>query len=254
MNIIGVIPARMASSRYPGKPMANILGMPMIGHVYYRSKMCDALKEVYVATCDKEIFDYIISIDGKAVMTSSLHERASDRVAEAMLKVEGNSKELTDIVVMIQGDEPMVFPEMINDAIEPLIENKETDVVNLMAELLDDEINNPNVVKVVADLRGYALYFSREAIPSLKKYKGKAKMYKQVPIIPFRRDYLIEYNQLEQTPLEVIESVDMLRVLENGSRVLMVESQHITFGVDTIEDLQKVERFMSKDVLFDLYR
>ena len=123
MNIIGIIPARMASSRFPGKPLAPILGIPMIGHVYFRSKMSRLLNEVYVATCDREIADYIESIGGHAIMTSDKHERASDRCAEAMLKIESATGEKTDIVVMIQGDEPMVTPEMIEKAVEPMIKD-----------------------------------------------------------------------------------------------------------------------------------
>ena len=115
MRVVAVIPARMASSRFPGKPMALIHGMPMIGHCYCRVRLCDALSDTYVATCDKEIFDYIESIGGKAIMTADTHERASDRAAEAMVKIEEATGEQTDILVMVQGDEPMVNPKMINN-------------------------------------------------------------------------------------------------------------------------------------------
>src|SRR4030042_2419287 len=170
VEIIGIIPARMASSRFPGKPMAGIMGIPMIGHVYYRTKRCKSLDEVYVATCDKEIADDIESIDGKAVMTADTHERASDRTAEAMLKIEREINKRIDIVVMVQGDEPMLYPEMIDNSIKPMLEDESIQAVNLMSSLKSiEEQEDPNEVKVVVDLNGFALYFSREPIPSRKK-------------------------------------------------------------------------------------
>ena len=253
-KIIGIIPARMASSRFPGKPLAKILGIPMIGHVYFRSKMCKALDEVYVATCDREIADYIESIGRKAVMTADTHERASDRTAEAMLKIEQELSERIDIIVMIQGDEPMIYPEMIDNSIKPILEDHNVQVVNLMAALKSkDEHEDPNEVKVVVDLNNFALYFSREPIPSRKKGAKEVSMYKQVCIIPFRRDFLIEFNELEPTALEIIESIDMLRVLEHGYRVKMVYSEYDTYSVDTIQDLQQVESLLVGDTLLASY-
>jgi 3-deoxy-manno-octulosonate cytidylyltransferase (CMP-KDO synthetase) len=254
MNIIGIIPARMASSRFPGKPMAKIHGVPMVGHVYFRSKMNKTLKQVYVATCGKEIADYITSIGGESVITAPTHERASDRVAEAMLKIEQKTGEKIDIVVMIQGDEPMLHPEMIDEAIKPMLEDDSIQVVNLMAPLKSrDEHNDPNEVKVVVDLQGFALYFSREPIPSWKKGAKEVPMYKQVCVIPFRRDFLIRYNRLSPTPLEEIESVDMLRNLEHGYKVKMVRTAFDTYSVDTIEDLTKVEKLMTNDAILKSY-
>ena len=254
VEIIGIIPARMASSRFPGKPMAGIMGIPMIGHVYHRTKRCKSLGEVYVATCDKEIADYIESIDGKAVMTADTHERASDRTAEAMLKIERQINKRIDIVVMVQGDEPMLYPEMIDNSIKPMLEDESIQTVNLMSGLKSiEEQEDPNEVKVVVDLNSFALYFSREPIPSRKKGAKEVPMYKQVCIIPFRRDFLIKFNRLALTPLEIIESVDMLRVLENGYKVKMVFSQYETYSVDTIEDLRKVERLMINDPLMKTY-
>jgi len=254
MNIIGVIPARLASSRFPNKPLANILGMPMIGHVYFRSKMCKDLTEVYVATCDKEIYEYIYSIGGKAVMTADTHERASDRTAEALLKIERDTKAKVDIVVMIQGDEPMVTPDMISLAIKPLMEDKSIMISNLMAKLKSkEEHEDPNEVKVVVDKKGFALYFSREPIPSRKKGAQDVPMLKQVCIIPFQRDFLLEYNSMAQTPLEKIESIDMNRILENGMKVKMIYVDSNTYSVDTIEDLKRVDLLMKKDHLSQSY-
>lgn len=248
--IIGIIPARMASSRFPGKPLAKINGIPMVGHVYFRSKLCKALDEVYVATCDKEIYDYIASIGGKPLMTSEEHQRASDRAAEAMLEAEKKTGKKAEIAVMIQGDEPMLAPEMIEQAVEPMLGDSSIQVVNLMSELKSrQEQEDPHEIKVVVDLSGYALYFSREPIPSLKKTTAQAPMYKQVCIIPFRRDFLIKFNGLQPTPLEIIESVDMLRVLEHGYKVKMVFSQASTYSVDTPDDLRKVEGLLKEDPL-----
>ncbi len=255
MHVIGIIPARMASSRCPGKPLAKICGLPMIGHVYYRSKMSGLMSEVYIATCDEEIMEYARTIGAKAVMTSASHERASDRAAEAMQKIERETGRKTDVVVMIQGDEPMITPEMIDDAVSPMQEDPEIQVVNLMSRLdTQAEHEDPNEVKVVVDQAGFALYFSREPIPSRKKGASEVPMLKQVCIIPFRRDFLLKFNNLAPTPLEIIESVDMLRVLEHGFRVKMVMSEHRTYSVDTPEDLAFVSACMENDILMKKYR
>lgn len=255
MNIISIIPARMGSSRFPGKPMADICGMPMIGHVYKRVKMSKTLSEVYVATCDKEIYDYIESIGGKAVMTSDCHERCSDRCAEAMLKIEMETGEKCDIMVMVQGDEPLTFPEMIDEAVEPMMQNTSLVITNLVADLESIEaFENPNEVKVVMDKEGFALYFSREPIPSRKKGVLDVPMKKQVCVIPFTRDFLLEYNAMEPTPLEIIESVDMMRILENGQKVKMIPTAYKTKAVDTQEDLDVVALQMQKDILYALYQ
>jgi len=254
MNIISIIPARMGSSRFPGKPMADILGMPMIGHVYQRVKMSKTLSEVYVATCDKEIYDYIKSIGGKAVMTSDCHERCSDRCAEAMLKIENETSEKCDIMVMVQGDEPLTFPEMIDESVQPMIEDKEIIITNLVADLESIEaFENPNEVKVVMDKFNNAIYFSREPIPSRKKGVLEVPMKKQVCVIPFTRDFLLEYNEMEPTPLEIIESVDMMRIIENGMKVKMVATNFVTKAVDTKEDLDKVCKMMKEDILLNNY-
>lgn len=254
MNIVGIIPARLASTRFPNKPMARILGIPMIGHVYHRCRKCKQLNEVWVATCDKEIHEYVGSIGGKAVMTADTHERASDRCAEAMLKIESVSGKRIDVMAMIQGDEPMVYPEMIGEALQPMIDDPAILITNLLGEITSqEEFEDPNQVKVVVDKHGNALYFSREPIPSRKKYKGHIPMFKQVPIIPFRREFLIAYNRMEQTPLEIIESVDMLRIVENGLFVRMVRTKFNTHAVDTVEDLQHVERLMTEDTLVKSY-
>jgi len=230
--------------------MAEIHGLPMVGHVYFRTKMCSLLGETYVATCDQEIYDYISSVGGKAIMTSDSHERCSDRTAEAMLKVESATGRKVDMVVMVQGDEPMVTPEMIEAAIHPLLEDPSIRVVNLMARMTTvEEFEDPNEVKVVVDLNNRALYFSREPIPSRRKGVKDVPMLKQVCIIPFQRNYLLEFNSLPETPLERIESVDMMRVIEHGEHVHMVITEVATLSVDTPEDLERVADLMKEDAL-----
>jgi len=254
MNIIGIIPARMGSTRFPGKPLAKILGMPMIGHMYYRSKMSKTLDEVYVATCDKEIADYVGSIGGKAVITNNCHERATDRTAEAMVNIEKTENKRIDFVAMIQGDEPLLVPEMIDDMVLPVKKKKDIKVVNLVEKILtEEEFNSPNIVKAVIDQDDNILYFSRESIPSRKKYNGDIPMLRQLGIILFERDILLDFSKMKQTPLEIIESVDMNRFLENGIKIKAVPISHRTHSVDTKEDLLKVEEMFKTDVLKDKY-
>jgi 3-deoxy-manno-octulosonate cytidylyltransferase (CMP-KDO synthetase) len=243
MNILALIPARMGSSRFPGKPMAKILGKPMIGHVYERVSKCNLLIKTVVATCDQEILEYVESIGGEAVMTSNHHERASDRCAEALGYLEKKNGIKYDIIVMVQGDEPMTHPNMITEAVAPMLNDPEILVTNLLGDIENiEEFEDRNCIKVVCDLNSNALYFSREPIPTRKF--GDVSMKKQVCIIPFRREFLLKYTSLEPTPLEIEESVDMMRVLEYGLKVKMVDTKHQTYAVDTIDDLKKVERVM----------
>ncbi len=255
LNIVGIIPARMGSSRFPGKPLEKILGMPMIGHVYHRSKLSQSLNEIYIATCDEEIGKYADSIGAKWIMTMNTHERASDRTAEALKKIEKSTGKRVDIIVMIQGDEPMIKPEMIDMAVEPLLEDTDIKVVNLMAPVTTvEERNDPNCPKVITDKNNYALYFSREPVPSSKKWHGTMPpTWKQVCVIPFTRDFLLKFNELEPTPLEIIESIDMNRVLEYGFKVKMIPEYFETQAVDTLSDLKKVEELMSGDNLIAHY-
>lgn len=244
-EIIAVIPARMGSSRFPGKPLASILGIPMIEHVYRRTAMCDRLDGVYVATCDKEIYGAVEGFGGKAIMTSPRHKRASDRVAEAAQVLDA------EVVVMVQGDEPMTTPEMIDLAIAPMLDDPQVQCVNLVKRIeTEEEFLNPNTIKVVMDRQGEALYFSREPIPTRHIQDFDViPVFKQVCVIPFRRNLLLTYAQLEPTPLEQTESIDMLRLLEHGYKVHMVETEFDTRAVDTPADRDRVEELMRDDPL-----
>jgi 3-deoxy-manno-octulosonate cytidylyltransferase (CMP-KDO synthetase) len=244
MRILALIPARMGSSRFPGKPMAKILGKPMVGHVYERVRQNPLLTLTAVATCDREISNYIESIGGHAVMTGSHHERASDRCAEAVEVLEREAGERYDIVVMVQGDEPMTHPDMLTEALEPMLSDPSVRITNLLGTIGSTaEFEDRNCIKVVCDVNSNAIYFSREPIPTRAKAKS-IPMLKQVCVIPFRRDFLLEYTRMSPTPLEIVESVDMMRVLEHGMPVRMVPTRHQTMSVDTPEDLRRVERLM----------
>lgn len=242
-KILTLIPARMGSSRFPGKPMAIINGRPMIEWVYKNVASNKTIRTTAVATCDQVIFDHIESIGGIAVMTDDKYERASDRCAEALLTLETKQNIRYDIVVMVQGDEPMTSPEMVDEAISPMLRDSSIVVTNLLGDIeTKAEFEDPNCIKVVCDLNENAMYFSRSPIPST--YKSLRPQGKQVCVIPFARDFLIKYTELAPTPLEILESVDMMRILENGFKIKMVKTKHKSYSVDTIEDLKKVEKLM----------
>ncbi len=254
-TILGIIPVRMASTRFPGKPLASILGIPMLAHVWARARMSGLLTDLIVATCDEEIRAYGSRVGMQVIMTSLAHERASDRCAEALKTWEQEQGRRADIVVMVQGDEPMATPAMIDMAVKPLLDDPRVLVTNLMAPLKEaEELEDPNEIKVVVDNENNALYFSREPIPSCAKWNGELRGWKQVCIIPFRRDYLLEYLALPATPLEQVESIDMLRILEHSGQVKMVPENVLTYSVDTPEDLKLVEEAMRHDPLVDHYR
>jgi 3-deoxy-manno-octulosonate cytidylyltransferase (CMP-KDO synthetase) len=250
MKIVAVIPARMGSSRFPGKPLAPILGHPMIEHVYRRTMLCDSLAEVIVATCDTEIVESVEAFGGKAVMTSAAHERASDRVAEAAAGLDA------DVIVMVQGDEPMTTPQMIDEALVPFISgDEEVACVNLTARIMSQtEFEDPNTIKVVMDREGFALYMSRAPIPALHLQNfDQVSAFKQVCIIPFTAASLQEFIRLDPTPLEVAESIDMLRFIEHGRKVKMIKTLFSTHAVDTPEDLKFVEGLLRRDPLAKKY-
>ena len=245
LKIVAIIPARMGSSRFPGKPLASILGLPMTEHVYRRTAMCPTVQAVYVATCDLEIRDAVEGFGGQVIMTSALHKRATDRVAEAARGLDA------DVVVMVQGDEPMVQPSMVERAVAPMLDDSQVQCVNLVKRIEDHEAyQDPNTIKVVMDRHSNALYFSREPIPTHRVLGlDRIPLFKQVCIIPFRRDLLSTYSRLEPSPLEQAESIDMLRFLEHGYKVRLVETDVETHAVDTPEDLRKVEKMMRDDPL-----
>jgi len=253
MRAIAILPARMGATRFPGKPLHPIRGIPLLGHCYYRTVLASGVNKTYVATCDEVIATYVRSIGGTAVMTSSSHNRASDRTAEAMLKIEQATGEQVDVVIMVQGDEPLILPKTISETLrhfaDPTVE-----IVNIMSRLRTREaFEDKNNVKVVVDQQGDALYFSREPIPSPWKGIDHVPMFMQVGVIAFRRDLLIRFNSMPEMPLEKIESVDMNRVLETGGKIRMVMTEAMTIGVDTPEDADEVGRILADDPVFAKY-
>ncbi len=253
MKAIGIVPARMAASRFPGKPLVPMLGMPMIGHCYHRTRLAPGLAAAYVATCDQAIVDYVEGIGGQAVMTSQLHNRASTRTAEALEIIERQTGECVDVVVMVQGDEPLIAPETIGETLrhfaDPTVE-----IVNIMSRLRTLEaFTDKNNVKVVVDQKGDAMYFSREPIPSPWKGWEHLPRFMQTGIIAFRRETLLQFNAMQETPLEQFESVDMNRVLEAGGSIRMVAIDAFTIGVDTPEELAEAEYRLRSDPILARY-
>lgn len=253
MKVIAIIPARMDSSRFPGKPLHKISGIPMIGHCLYRVQLAQGLKDTYVATCDKKIADYVKSIDGKIVMTAKSHTRATGRSAEAMRKIESETGQKIDVVIMVQGDEPMILPIDISNMIRHF-NNPDVEIVNLMAKLKSlEKFEDKNNVKVVVKQNMDALYFSRESIPSMWKKEGQVPMFMQVGAIGFRRKNLLQFEQMPETLLEKIESVDMNRILETGGKIRMAITEAEMIGVDTIEEAENVSKLMVSDRTFAKY-
>lgn len=253
MKAIGIIPARMGASRFPGKPLAPINGMPMIGHCYHRTRLAPGLAVAYVATCDQPIADYVESIGGRAVVTSTAHNRASTRTAEALEIIERQTGEPVDVVVMVQGDEPLIAPETIGETLSHFADPA-VDVVNIMSRLHTLEaFLDRNNVKVVVNQNNDALYFSREPIPSPWKGWEHLPRYMQTGVIAFRRDALLHFNTMQETTLEQIESVDMNRILETGGHIRMVAIDAFTIGVDTSEELAEAEEHLCNDPALPRY-
>lgn len=240
-NITIVIPARMASSRYPGKPLVDILGLPLIEHVRRRALLADEANLVVVATCDESIKEVVEKAGGKAVMTKDTHQRCTDRIEEAMEKLPG------DIVVMVQGDEPLLMPGAISAVVAPLLADPTLPIVNLLSPLESAEDHrNPNIVKAVCNLKGDVVFFTRASIPFFRE-EIKTPVYRQTGIMAFRKEALSRFSALPETSLERAESVDMLRAIEHGMRIAGVVAGYATIGVDRPSDVALVEAALSAD-------
>ena len=251
MRSVCVIPARMGSSRYPGKPLAPLLGLPLILHVWRRCKLDTAFDRVVIATCDSEIEAAAIDAGADVVMTADTHERATDRTEEAIenLKLDLDDD---DFVLMVQGDEVLVNPDMTGVIVKNYEDNR-PDVVNLVSRLYRaEDHDDPNTVKVVAAPNGDALYFSRAPIPSRPR-ADNPPAYQQTGVIGFSWSFLRKFSELPQTPLEKIESVDMLRVLEHSYPLKFVFTDIETIGVDTPADLARAEQVLRDDATTPLY-
>lgn len=237
MKSIVIIPARYASSRFPGKPLAEICGKPMIRHVYESVLKVKEIDDIYVATDDERIFDVIEKFGGKALMTSKKHTCGTERLAECAEILALDDK---DIILNIQGDEPLIHPEMVRE-LKSIFEEPDVLMGTLKRELEPFEnVENPNIVKVVTDLDDNAIYFSRHAIPFKRNDIG-IKVYKHIGVYGYRKDFLMKFSKMEKTPLEQTESLEQLRVIENGYKIKVKETKYQTIGVDTPEQIALVE-------------
>ncbi len=251
MKVYAIIPSRYASTRLPGKPLLKINGKTIIQMVYEQCKKVDILQGVIVATDDERIFEEVKSFGGECVMTSSKHKSGTDRISEVAQSLDA------DVIVNVQGDEPLIKPESIEASIKPFFENKEIVMTTLKTGIKsEEELFNPNVVKVVCDREGFALYFSRLPIP----YKKHAEMgypyplnnweyqnyFKHIGLYAYKKDFLIKLSKMEMTFLEKTEGLEQLRVLENGYRIFVVETEFDNLGVDTMEDYLNLKKIMGE--------
>ena len=240
MKILCVIPARYASTRLPGKPLADIVGKPMIQHVYERSAQATIPQQVVVATDDEKVFQAVQQFGGKVVMTSSEHQTGTDRLAEVASKYAE-----VDVIINVQGDEPLIDPKVIDALAQEFLNDTALQMASVMSIMDTEDYQNPNAVKVVTDLNNNALYFSRSLLP-YPRVAGKANVYKHIGIYAYKKDFLLKFAKLEPTPLEQSESLEQLRALENGYKIKMIKTKAKFIGVDSIEDLQTVNELLRK--------
>jgi 3-deoxy-manno-octulosonate cytidylyltransferase (CMP-KDO synthetase) len=241
-----IIPARYNSTRFPGKPLADLKGKNIIQHVYEQALKASLVDMVLVATDDKRIIDAVTAFGGKAVLTSGSHASGTDRIAEAAGDME------CEFVVNVQGDEPFIRPEMIDDVVNLLYNDNRVSISTLAKKITDiNEVLSPHIVKVVMDDEGFALYFSRSPIPYYRdewsdlnniKFKDhNTVVYKHVGIYGFRKDALLKFSTMDRGRLEDVEKLEQLRALASGMKIKVKETEFNTFGIDTIEDLKRAE-------------
>ena len=244
MKILGVIPARYGSTRLEGKPLKDICGKPMIQHVYERASRASLVNELVVATDDSRIVEAVNRFGGTARLTSAAHKTGTDRIEEVARSTDA------EIVINIQGDEPLLDPRMIDELAKPMLEDPTIPAGTLCAPIVEEErLDNPNVVKVVFDTNGFALYFSRSLIPYPRK-KDSYKAYEHIGVYAYRAGFLREYVTMPQTPLESTELLEQLRILETGHRLLVLPTRfgYLGLSVDTVEDLDQVRRIVAVEM------
>ncbi len=242
MEITAIIPARYGSTRFEGKPLADLLNKPVIQHVYERCSGSPMLNRVIVATDDERIYNAVKAFHGEVVMTSPAHETGTDRLAEVAASLK------SDIIVNVQGDEPLVQPAMINEAVKPMTEDRSIVMGTLKSSIKNiRDLDNPSVVKVVTDKNDYALYFSRFPIPFIRDKKhdtAGTNHFKHIGLYVYDREFLLKISRMEPTPLEIAEKLEQLRALENGYKIKVVYTEFESLGVDTPEDLVKARQIM----------
>lgn len=241
MKILCVIPARYASTRLAGKPLADIAGKPMICRVYERASEAECIAETLVATDDQRVYDAVKAEGGKAMMTAKDHPTGTDRLAEVAAAYPD-----MELIINVQGDEPLIEPKLIDELAAVFDEDPGLRMATVMTEMKDAaEQRNPNNVKVVTDQNGYALYFSRSLLPYPRNAVG-TPVYKHIGIYAYQRDFLLAYAKMQPTPLEQAESLEQLRALENGYKIKVVKTDYRFVGVDTAEDLKLVNEIYRK--------
>ena len=245
MRVTAVIPARYASTRLPGKPLSDIGGKPMIQWVYERVSLASLVENVLVATDDQRILDAVQAFGGKGVMTSPAHRTGTDRIAEAVKGLDA------EIIVNVQGDEPFIDPVVIDACIRPIMEEGDSPVATPCTRIVSrEELLNPDVVKVITDRSGFALYFSRSAIPFDRDKApdtvdlDREIFMKHIGLYVYDKDFLLMFSKMEPTPLEKREKLEQLRILENGYKIRVVETTYDSLGVDSEEDLKRARELV----------
>ena len=253
-KIVGVIPARMGSGRFPGKPLYNIAGMPMLEHVWHRANMYEKWDELLVATCDKEIKEFADSKKIPCVMTSDQHVRALDRVAEAIEQIDFEVNE-DDIVLNVQADEPMLRPDMIAATVKPMIDDQDVKGVVLSMPINDKEqFYDPNTLKIIHNIKGDILYTSRAPIPYCKEWTIDLDAKRIYGIFGFQWEFLQKFTKIQESPLELVEACDSNRLYDNGLTQRMAIYPYVdSFAVDTPEDAEKVEAYIKEDPYWRKY-
>lgn len=251
MEAIGIIPARYGATRFEGKLLADLCGKPVIQHTWENAKKSRSIEDLIVATDDKRIYNVARGFGAKAIYTSKAHKSGSDRLTEVVSSID------TRIVVNIQADEPLIHPSMIDDVVGPLLRDKDIQMTTVCHKIKKEhELFDRNIVKVVMDRNGFAMYFSRAAIPykprSMDNGKPLDHHYKHIGLYAYTKDFLFTFKSLPQSTLEKIEKLEQLRVLENGYRIKVIETRHDTVGIDTPEDLLKATELIkgSKQLSF----
>jgi 3-deoxy-manno-octulosonate cytidylyltransferase (CMP-KDO synthetase) len=244
--VIAVIPARFGSTRLPGKPLVDLAGKPMIQHVYERALNAELVNEVLVATDDERIFDSVRAFGGNAAMTPNTLQSGTDRIAHVARQLQG-----ADLIVNVQGDEPLIPPAMIDEAVRPLIDDRSLTTGTLVRRVETvEELTSPHIPKVVLDREGSCLYFSRSPIPfgrdlSPSDWLRHHTYYRHIGLYVFRRDFLLAFAKMPQSPLEQAEKLEQLRILENGFQIRAVITAYDSVSVDTPEDLERVRRMVT---------
>ena len=242
MKTVVIIPARLESSRLPNKVLLDICGKPLIQRVWEKVKSAKNVDDIFIATDNQKIVEVVENFGGKAILTSSKHQSGTDRIAEAVENID------TDIVINVQGDEPLIDPNLIDEFVELFKNSYEIYFASAMNKIGSlEDLRDPNIVKVISDLKNYAIYFSRYPIPFSRDNEISVKSYFQhIGIYGYKKDFLLKYSKLPQTFMEKTEKLEQLRAIENGFKIKMVETDYHSVGVDTLDDLQKVREIFGR--------